>query len=74
MRAGRGTALPLRLDQGAGHRDHPGDARRDPHAGPPLPGAAEGDAFLASLGPEGPGETDILIHIRPERWLTMEQE
>ncbi|MEI7769761.1 MAG: TIGR03618 family F420-dependent PPOX class oxidoreductase [Chloroflexales bacterium] len=37
-------------------------------------GAAEGDTFLASLGPEGPGETDILIHIRPERWLTMEQE
>jgi hypothetical protein len=23
-------------------------------------GTAEGDAFLASLGPEGPGETDIL--------------
>lgn len=36
-------------------------------------GEAEGDAFVATLGPGGASETDILIHIQPERWLSMEQ-
>lgn len=35
-------------------------------------GEDKGDAYMATLGPEGARETDILIRIRPERWLSMD--
>jgi PPOX class probable F420-dependent enzyme len=36
-------------------------------------GISEGDAYVATLGPDGASETDILVRIQPERWLTMDQ-
>jgi PPOX class probable F420-dependent enzyme len=36
-------------------------------------GVADGDAYVATLGPGGASESDIVVRIRPERWLTMEQ-